>query len=131
MLYSTESRQTAIATARRAARAFKRRIQRRKVLAVVIPALRPRVRRYTAHRRFQRRSCKAYFKFLRADEDDREFRSFYRLPKKVFDTVLERIRCRIERDETKQKAAAGEDGVIEPETMLAVTLRWLAGAFHV
>ena len=63
--------------------------------------------------------------FLRVEDDDKEFRAHYRVPYSVFQAVLKRIRHRIERDDKEQIRSSGAP--IDAETMLAVTLRWLAG----
>ena len=92
----------------------------------MLATLQKRVRKFTAHRKYERKNWDDWVKWLRADEDDREWKSFYRIPKAVYDRPLDRIRFRIQRDEAKQIAASGE--AVKPEVMLSVTLRWLAGA---
>jgi hypothetical protein len=105
---------------------------RRKRLAAVIAGLKSRTRRYKKHRRYNRASWDWWMRFIDPDTNDTEFRKFYRLPKAVFDAVLCRItqegwHADIRLNKVKQEAAGGGVAAVEPETMLAVTLRWLAG----
>ena len=104
---------------------FRNRTQRRKIIAAIVMHLRRGVRKYTKHRRYVRSSWEEWLEFLNAEEDDKEFRQHYRVPLQVFKGVLERIKHRIMRNSVKQRAAGND--AIDTETMLAMTLRWLAG----
>lgn len=98
---------------------------RRMVASAVVAALKSKFgasRAYKCRRQFCRASWEEMVKFY---SSDKEFQQYYRLPKAVFDALLERLRPRIERDAMKQENVSGE--AFGPELMLAMTLRWLAG----
>ena len=125
MPYSTKPRSSASSSLPSYARVSKKRAWRRKVVVALVAYLKKRKRSYTQHRKYARQSWSEWVQFLDAQRDDREFRSHYRLPYRVFEEVLRRIKHRIERSSKQQTCAGGAP--IDAETMLAVTLRWLAG----
>ena len=132
MLYATRSADTRRDDRGNFTDPLRRRHLRRKLTAAVVGHLQHRIRRYAKRRDYGRdavgsQTWREWTAFLTRDgTDDKDFRAHYRLPKAVFDELLGRIRHRIAMNADKQKNAARAP--IDPETMLAVTLRWLAGA---
>lgn len=89
---------------------------RRTVVSAVVAALQSKFdasHAYKCRRQFCRASWEEMVKFY---SNDKEFQQYYRLPKAVFNALLERLRPRIERDAVKQENASGE--AFGPELML-------------
>ena len=127
----------ALSTLRRASREAKTKLHRpqrrlrtrewrHRTVRALVTALTDKLglqRGYTTRRKYERASWEAMKAFYASD---REFAQYYRVSPALFDDLLQRLRPRIARNAAKQQNVSGS--AFPPELMLAMTLRWLAGA---